>query len=559
MAFSCGLRVVTEEGTDMPKGKFGKQSAVLLGFLICTVLIGYAEDSPLSIGPQKDLPVSLRFFGSATADRFTRELDESFQGVLQENFLATAEDGVPAGFVNASLPGFPWAGTMWSRDGGTFMRELVMRGYYRHAALLAECLIDLVQKNREGFYAFPEYFKGSKPGPGLGAELDGTSSIVIGMALLWERLPQGDRAKDRIYAFLFQEASPVNYLKSLVKSSPLAAGTGEFGCGVDIPGECYNVVQNNLTRLALLAAAEMARESGSKALSEDDQRLAVKIQDGMEKYLVNKDGSWIWCIDVHTLKPNRAVLESAPNRGFGGANGVASMYADVRGLQPLASRWSGVVHSEKTFQQLYNTPLRKIEFERYGIWTQFDLRGGGMLTSPSYGQGYAIQAMLLFDKLAMAEKALGWLADATYSPIPEYKLHRASPYYFYERMYSPDAVGKVALDEGCGALNLVNVSEPLKVSRLMLGVDDSSLETTRMIPRIPYSWKGVEALNWPIRSRSGVVRADILFERKGTGGEFTLKLPPGDEVDDLEVRMPSKDGYVWREKKHAQFAHFATR
>jgi hypothetical protein len=93
----------------------------------------------------------------------------------------------------------------------------------------------------------------------------------------------------------------------------------------------------------------------------------------------------------------------------------------------------------------------------------------------------------------------------------------------------------------------------------MLGVDDSSLETTRMIPRIPYSWKGVEARNWPIRSRSGVVRADILFERKGTGGEFTLKLPPGDEVDDLEVRMPSKDGYVWREKKHAQFAHFATR
>ena len=349
----------------MPKGKFGKQSAVLLGFLICTVLIGYAEDSPLSIGPQKDPPVSLRFFGSATADRFTRELDESFQGVLQENFLATAEDGVPAGFVNASLPGFPWAGTMWSRDGGTFMRELVMRGYYRHAALLAECLIDLVQKNREGFYAFPEYFKGSKPGPGLGAELDGTSSIVIGMALLWERLPQGDRAKDRIYAFLFQEASPVNYLKSLVKSSPLAAGTGEFGCGVDIPGECYNVVQNNLTRLALLAAAEMARESGSKALSEDDQRLAVKIQDGMEKYLVNKDGSWIWCIDVHTLKPNRAVLESAPNRGFGGTNGVASMYADVRGLQPLASRWSGVVHSEKTFQQLYNTPLRTIEFERF--------------------------------------------------------------------------------------------------------------------------------------------------------------------------------------------------
>jgi hypothetical protein len=552
------LYKLSEKGTDMPKNKFGKRFAVLLGLLICTVLIGYAEDSPVSIRLQEDHPVSLRFFGSPDAELFTKEVDASFQGVLQNNWIATAENGFPAGFVNASLPEFPWARTMWSRDGGTFMRELVMRGYYQHAALLAECLIDLVQKNREGFYAFPEYFKGSKPGSGLSTELDGTASIVIGMALLWERLPYGNSAKDRIYAFLSQDASPVGYLKSLVKSSPLAAGSGEFGCGVDIPGECYNVVQNNLTRLALLAAAEMAKESGKAALSEEDRQLAAKIQDGMEQYLVNKDGSWIWCIDVHTLKPDRAILESAPNLGFGGMNGVASMYADVLGLQPLASHSNGVAQSEKTFQQLYNTPLRKMEFDRYGIWTQFDLRGGGMLTSPSYGQGYAIQTMLLFDKLAMAEKALSWLAAATYSPIPEYKLHRASPYYFYERMYSPDAVGKVALEEGCGALNLVNVSEPLKVSRLMLGVDDSSLETVRMIPRIPDSWLGVEARNWPIRSRSGVVRADILFERKGTGGEFTLKFAPGEEVDDLEVRMPSKDGYIWREKKHARFVHFET-
>ena len=506
-----------------------------------------------------DQAVSLRFFGSTSADLLTRELDESFRGVLEKNFVSESSNGFPAGFVNASLPGFPWAGTMWTRDGGTFMRELVMRGYYRHAVLLAECLMGLARKNEQGFYAFPEYFNGSTPGPGPSTELDGTASVVIGMVLLWERLPAGNPAKNRIHEFLSQDASPVNYLKSLVKSSPLAAGSGEFGCGVDIPGECYNVVQNNLALLALLAAAEMAKESGNATLSEETRRLAIKIQDGMEKYLVNKDGSWIWCIDVHTMKPVRAVLDSAPNRGFGGINGVASMYADVLGLQPLASGWNGAGHSEKTFQQLYNTPLRKPEFTSYGIWTQFDLRGGGMLTSPSYGQGYAIQDMLLFDKLAMAEKALGWLADATYSPIPEYKLHRVSPYYFYERMYSPDAVGKVALEEGCGALNLVNVSEPLKVSRLMLGMDDSSLESVRVIPRIPDSWKGIVARNWPIRSQSGVVRADILFERKGAGGEFTLKLVSGEEVDDLKVRMPSKDGYVWREEKHVRSVHFVTR
>ena len=365
-----------------------------------------------------DQPVSLRFFGPPTADLFTRELEESFKGVLEKNYVEEAGNGFPAGFVNASLPGFPWAGTMWTRDGGTFMRELVMRGYYQHASLLAECLIGLVKKNEQGFYAFPEYYKGLKPAPGPTTELDGTASIVIGMVMLWERLPAADPAKKRIFEFLSLDASPVNYLKSLVKSSPLAAGSGEFGCGVGIKGECYNVVQNNLARLALLAAAEMARESGDAALADEDRRLADKIEDGMEKYLVDKDGSWIWCIDVHTMKADPAVIDSVANRGFGGINGVASMYADVLGLEPLASHWEGAGHSEKTFERILNTPLRKTEFARYGIWTQFDLRGGGMLASPSYGQGYAIQTMLLFDKMAMAEKALGWLADATYAPHP---------------------------------------------------------------------------------------------------------------------------------------------
>ncbi len=534
--------------------------ALCLLILMVALRSADALDSPRQAAASKplkdDQPVSLRFFGSPTADLFTRELDESFQGVLDQNFIAEAGHDFPAGFVNASLPGFPWAGTMWSRDGGTFMRELVMRGYYEHAALLAECLMDLVEKNPQGFYSFPQFFKGSIRASGT--EVDGTASIVISMVLLWERLPDANPAKTRIKQFLLQDASPVNYFKFLLKSQPLVAGSGEFGCGVDIAGDCFNVVQNDLTMLALLAAANMAQESGNRAVSEEDRRFALKVRDGMDKYLVAKDGSWIWCIDVKTMKPNAAVLESVPNRGFGGINGVASMYADVLGLQPLASSWKGIQSSEKTLQQLYNTPLRKLEFTRYGIWTQFDLRGGGMLTSPSYGQGYAIQSMLLFDNLSMAEKALDWLANATYNPIPEYKLHRASRYYSYERMYSPDAVGKVALEEGCGALNLVNVSEPLKVSRLMLGVDDSALDSVLVIPRIPQSWKGVEAHNWPIRTRAGIVRASILYQKTENGAEFTLKLAPGEQIDDLKVRMPEKSGFVWREVTHVRTAHFVT-
>jgi hypothetical protein len=119
-------------------------------------------------------------------------------------------------------------------------------------------------------------------------------------------------------------------------------------------------------------------------------------------------------------------------------------------------------------------------------------------------------------------------------------------------------VGKIPLAEGCGALNLVNVSEPLKVSRLLLGVDDLNPDFVRMIPRIPPDWKGVEAGNWPIWTGGRVVRAQIHFEKKGSGAEFTLKNAPGERIGDLKVRMPSSHGYVWREEKNVQSLKLVT-
>src|ERR1700744_6266484 len=115
---------------------------------------------PPPINLQADEPVSVRFFGSSTADLLTREGDESFNGVLQRNFVEQASNGFPAAFVNASPAGQPWAGTMWTRDSGTFLRELTMRGYYEHASLLAECLMNQVEKNEAGFYSFPRFFRG---------------------------------------------------------------------------------------------------------------------------------------------------------------------------------------------------------------------------------------------------------------------------------------------------------------------------------------------------------------------------------------------------------------
>ena len=267
-----------------------KRSSVRIEFPIVLLLFGIAsplrparaQASGTSIRIQDDSPVWLRFYGSKTAELFSREVDASFRGVLQENFYSQARDGFPAGFISASAPGMPWAGTMWTRD----------------------------------------------------------------------------------------------------------AGTGEFGCGMRIPGECYNVVQNNLIALALQAVARMADRIGQPAAAQEDRLLAQKIRAAMDKYLVARDGAWTWVADTSTMRPDPAVLNSPVNLGTGSLNGVAAMYAGVRGFLPLDSSWKGIQHSEQTFTDLYQTPLRKKEFDRYGIWSQTDRLAKGLGTSPSYGQGY---------------------------------------------------------------------------------------------------------------------------------------------------------------------------
>lgn len=425
------------------------------------------------------------------------------------------------------------------------MRELVFWGYYQHACQVAECMMNFAGTNDAGFIGFPRYFAPGHPHES-GTEMDGHAAIIIAMVSLWQRLPTDDPFRERLYDYLHGPSSPVRYIDYLLKHEPLIPGSGEFGGG-GAKGLYDNVVQNNLCALALLSAAEMEEATGDNGAAELWRTDAQTIFQDIDQYLVGKDGAWIWCIDPKTLKPDPAVLNKPVNVGFGGLNGVACMTADVLGYDAEAWNQQIIAHSEATFAQLYNTPLRKEQFEKYGIWTQFDRIHNGLLTSPSYGQGYAIQTMLLFDKLAMADHALHFLSEATFeSPGVKFDHGRLSPYYFYERLYSPDAVGQIELTSGCGPLNLVNVTEPLKAARLILGVDDTSLAEVRIIPRLPPSWHGYQAKNWPIRTRAGIVRADISFQIKNGKSHFRLRVKKGGEIPALAVRLPGAEGFVWK-------------
>src|SRR5215469_6356423 len=136
--------------------------------------------SPPIFNLQSDCPGRLTFFGSDSADLFAKEVNKSLEGALALDYVSRPNDKFPLGFLNASPAGQPWYGTMWTRDAGTFMRELVFWGYYEHACQVAQLVMDLVGTNNDGFVAFPRYLDPQK-GPQSGSEMDGQTATVLAM------------------------------------------------------------------------------------------------------------------------------------------------------------------------------------------------------------------------------------------------------------------------------------------------------------------------------------------------------------------------------------------
>jgi len=499
----------------------------------------------------------LEFFGSSSAETFSREIAESFQGVLTRNMITDPTDA-NLGFVSASIDDRPWYDTMWTRDAGVFLRELVQWGYLEHACLLAEELVKLVQPGVEGYQTFPEYFKIGQPGSG--SELDGTGAIIIGLILLWERSDQHQPTRQRIESFLLGSTSPLNYIQIQLEKSPLIAGSGEFGGGCGISGEFYNVVQNNLVRIALMAAGRMCHSLGNQKLEKEYFNSSNSILQAMLAHLRDENGAWIWNIDPITLKPDPTILNHSINQGFGGINGLLSMTTDISGFSLESYNQELVEASRCTFTHLFSFPKRKMMFEKYGAWTQFDRLCNGLLTGPSYGQGYATQNMFLMDQMEMAGKAVDFLAEITQHPFPANWLDRDSDYFFYERYYLPELLENPAtindtgqffdgkkFDQGCGALNLVCVAEPLKIARLIVGVDDHDPGQVQFIPRLPPAWNGYQAENWPILTSSGLAHYNLHCERRGESLSLDLEHQDGPELMEYKVRIPVKHGWIWKQ------------
>ncbi|NLG27059.1 MAG: hypothetical protein GX557_04060 [Chloroflexi bacterium] len=513
-----------------------------------------------------DEPGRLRFWGRGRAELFGREVDESLRGVLRLSYARDPQGNYPPGFIHASPPQQYWSGTCWPRDTGAFLRELVLWGYTAHACQTANYLMDAVPSNAEGYHSFPEYLRGRSERsefelaeqhtyhPPTDDELDGTGAVVIALVQLWRRLTPNHPLRERIHAFLHNASSPLRHLHAQLQHSPLLIGRGEFGGGSGTEGFC-SLVQNYLGALALEACARLEAAAGDGATARHWHADAERIRTGMLRYLVDDEGCWIWSVPPGTLRPDWELLNHPNLKGFGGLNAVACMGADVLGLDPTAEAWEGQRVCRRTFERLFAHPPRRQQFDRYGLWTQVDgpVPGQGLYATPSYSGGYALQTMLLHDRLDLAARLIDWLADATYNAerwgtlFTTFGTGRVSPYYFYERYCSPDAVGALDMLCGCGPLNLVNVAEPVKAARLLLGVDDTNADRVRLLPRLPAGWQGLQAEEWPILTARGVVRANLLYEQSARGTTLQLRVRSGYCIPRLAVRLPTPQGHVWRQ------------
>ena len=157
-----------------------------------------------------------------------------------------------------------------------------------------------------------------------------------------------------------------------------------------------------------------------------------------------------------------------------------------------------------------------------------------------------MQAMLLLDELDLADRAIN-----AFAAIVVNRGQRVSPLDFFERYDWPPTPGMGM--EGCGELNLVSVSEPVKAARLTLGVDDSGYggAPLRLVPRLLPSWTAVRAANWPLRVADGVVARAAINVTRSPEGDTQLC------VDSGVTTLPLLSVRLWRVQGGGTWAWFS--
>ncbi len=118
---------------------------------------------------------------------------------------------------------------------------------------------------------------------------------------------------------------------------------------------------------------------------------------------------------------------------------------------------------------------------------------------------------------------------------------------FLRGLCSSDAAGQVEFEEGCGAFNLVCVTETLNVARMIVGIDDGDSDILKLIPRLPSSWEGFTEKNLRITAEAGTAVVDIDFKIAEGKQAFRMTSKPRKEI---RLGLPDGNGWRWMNWKN---------
>ncbi|MBN1901281.1 hypothetical protein JW926_08165 [Candidatus Sumerlaeota bacterium] len=230
--------------------------------------------------------------------------------------------------------------------------------------------------------------------------------------------------------------------------------------------------------LGLKGFAEMARAIGNENKAARWEQYAEKMSEAMERYY------------PRTIEPWGDVWDPKKTGGWAGEHSVLApllFITDFRGyngLNHLPEKWKERAERTYRMQLTRNQPEWRCP--------------AGL----GYGQCYITESALLLDRMNDAEQMLNWLARFCFSPRQKH------PYRVPEgiTMASDGSVWRRWGDLG----NLYQLGEVVYTIRIMLGIDDTDSANLRIMPRLPFSWKGVHVDRHPVMTKSNQ-KSELVF------------------------------------------------
>ncbi len=257
----------------------------------------------------------------------------------------------------------------------------------------------------------------------------------------------------------------------------------------------------------LLAYAEMADSIGEQAMASRWRLTAARLKRAIEAYYPASAKPF-----GDTWQPGERLW------GSGDANNAPLLFAaDLYGYDAASAmdpKWLKISQNTHRLQMSRKTPA------------------GCSPTGFGYGQGYATESALLLDEMDDSALLLEWMAKLCYAP----------------RQKNPFRVPEGATVKTDGSTwrrwgdlgNLFQMNEAVYTCQLLAGVDDTSPDELKLMPRIPTGWSGVELSDWPAAVKSGgqmqMVKLSMSVKCDASG-PVSVTLKSSSPVDKVAVRV----------------------